>query len=288
MPERPDLEYVVPLLAAELVGLELVGVRVHKPVVLRLAVPGDPAAVLSGRRVEAVERVGPFVRFRLTSSDPSALDLVIHPMLAGRFTVAGATARTPADLAVAFSLSDGRELRYRDDRQMGKVYVISRGDEEGVPGLSDIGLDVLDPRVFTFEAFQQVARGRRDQLKAFLLDYAALDCLGNAYADETLWEAGLHPKARVRELAEPELRRLHAAIAAVLTRACDEIARRKPPMDEKLRDFLAVRGRKGQACPRCGATIRVCGMRGHDAYFCPQCQPDRKGRTLVDWRRLPG
>jgi formamidopyrimidine-DNA glycosylase len=67
--------------------------------------------------------------------------------------------------------------------------------------------------------------------------------------------------------------------------ARDEIARREPPLDEKLRDFLKVRNRAGEPCPRCGETIRAAGVHGHDAFFCPICQPDVKGKGLVDWRK---
>ncbi|MEZ4405108.1 MAG: zinc finger domain-containing protein [Polyangiales bacterium] len=76
------------------------------------------------------------------------------------------------------------------------------------------------------------------------------------------------------------------AIVAVLTDARDEIARREPPLDEKVRDFLKVRGRAGQPCARCGATIRSAGVHGHDAEFCPECQPDEGATAIVDWRKL--
>lgn len=281
MPERPDLEYVVPVLRDALRGARLAGFRAPAPVVLRLAVPGDPAAVLVGRAVEDVARRGPFVRLLLDGD----VEIAVHPMLAGRFRVDDAAARAPGDLAVALALEDGRELRYRDDVSMGKFWVLPKGDLARVPGLADIGDDVLS-EAFTRERFRALARKRRDQVKSFLLDHAALDTLGNAYADETLWAARLHPKARVRELSPEQLDTLHDAIVDTLTRARDEIARRKPPTDEKLRDFLNVRGRKGDPCPRCGTRIRTCGLNGHDAYFCPTCQPDVKGRGLVDWRKL--
>src|SRR5207249_7743172 len=120
MPERPDLEYVVPILARELGGRRIVGVRVKKPVVLRLAVPGTPESLLVGRQFGAVTRRAHFVLFALGD-----LEMVVAPMLAGRFLVAPADAKSPADLALACALDDGRELRYRDDVQMGKLYLIA-------------------------------------------------------------------------------------------------------------------------------------------------------------------
>jgi formamidopyrimidine-DNA glycosylase len=286
MPERPDLDYVVPILAREIVGRRIRAVVVDKPVVLRVALR-DPVDVVVGRAITSVRRRAHFVIFALTHVDegePRPLELVFSPMLAGRFTIAAPHARRPADLALTLALDDGRELRYRDDVQMGKVYVVEAGRWDQIPGLSQVGVDVLDRKAFTRARFRALAEKRRDQVKVFLMDKAALDSLGNAYADEVLWEARLHPKAFVRSLSDDELDRLHAAIGKVLGEASAEIARRKPPIDDKVRDFLVVRNRHGAPCPRCGAKIRKAGVHGHDAFYCPECQPDERASAIVDFR----
>ncbi|WP_437829953.1 DNA-formamidopyrimidine glycosylase family protein [Sorangium sp. So ce1153] len=290
MPERPDLEYVVPILARELAGATVTGARVDSPVVLRVLLPERVDALLPGEEIRRVTRRAHAVIFELAGA--RALDLVISPMLAGRFsiTLPGET-RIPTDLAFSLVLADGRELRYRDEVQMGKAYVLGRGEYDKIPGLGRVGLDVLDPRVFTPDAFRAVARGRRDLAKDFLMDKAALDSMGNAYADEVLFEAQIHPKATVKGLSDEELDRMHAAIACVLGGATRTIAQRAPPLDEKLRDFLKVRGRPGQPCPRCGDKLRRASVHGYDAIFCPSCQPeDRKGAAagLRRARREPG
>lgn len=281
VPERPDLDYVVPILDRELRGQSITTVRVPRPVVLRLALRGTPDSLLLGRTFAKVQRRAAFVLFALGD-----VELAVAPMLAGRFSLGAPTDKLPADLAVALGLSDGRELRYRDDVQMGKVWVIGPGDHAQVPGLSAVGIDVLDKRAFTRAAFRTLARTRRDQVKVFLLDKSALDSMGNAYADEVLWHARIHPKTMVRALTDEELDGLHDAIVEVLSSAKKEIARRKPALHEKVRDFLSVRGRHGQPCPRCGTTIRSAGVHGHDADFCPTCQPDRRKGSLVDWRKV--
>jgi formamidopyrimidine-DNA glycosylase len=283
MPERPDLEYVVPILDAELRGRVIADVRLKKPIVLRNALRGEPADVLKGRRFKSVKRRAHFVLFELDHD----IEIAVAPMLAGLFQVAAdAGLKSPADLALGLALDDGRELRYRDDVQMGKVYLIPRGAWEHAPGLAKIGLDVLDPKVFTRERFREMARKRRDQAKVFLMDKTALDELGNAYADEVLFEAKIHPKTMMKALSDAEVDELHDAIVKVLTEARDTIARRKPPIDEKLRDFLKVRNRHGEPCPRCGAKIRRAGVHGHDAFFCPECQPETRKSGIVDWREL--
>jgi formamidopyrimidine-DNA glycosylase len=237
-----------------------------------------------GRVIREVRRRAHFVVLALDGAPP--LEIVVAPMLAGRFALAAPTDRRPADLALTLSLSDGRELRYRDDVQMGKVYVIDAAQEAQVPGLATVGVDVLDAAAFTRDRFRTLARARRDQVKVFLMDKSALDALGNAYADEVLFEAKIHPKTFVRSLPEADLDRLHDAIVKVLGDARDEVAKRKPPIDEKVRDFLKVRNRHGAPCPRCGAKIRKAGVHGHDAFFCPECQPDGRRSALVDFRRV--
>ncbi|MCB9780559.1 MAG: endonuclease VIII [Alphaproteobacteria bacterium] len=287
MPERPDLEHQVPILARELVGRRIEAVEVGIPVVLRVAVEGRVQELLPGHTVVGVRRQLHFVRMALAPPPGAAtLELVVHPMLAGRFQLEPATARVTKDTGLCWTLDDGRSLRYRDREKMGKVYVVPADKAEAVvPGLVPVGLDVLDPAAFTLQAFTALAKQRRDQVRLFLMDKQALDSFGNCYADEALFAAGIHPKARVRELSAAQLSALHGAMVSVLTEARDEIARRDPPLPDKLRDFVKVRNRKGEPCPRCGDTVRAAGVRGHDAFFCPTCQPDDKGRGFVSWRR---
>lgn len=272
MPERPDLDYVVPILDAELRGRAIVGERVRKPVVMRALAPVQGS-------IASVVRRAHFVVF-----DLGAYTLAIAPMLAGRFQLVTPPAKDPADLAVAFELDDGRELRYRDDVQMGKVYLVRAGDP--VPGLTTVGIDVLSP-AFTVDELTRRLKGRREQLKVFLMDKTAIDSFGNAYADETLWEARLHPKRGASSLKAHEIAALHAAMVKVIHDSSAVIQTRRPALDEKLRDFLQVRGRAGDPCSRCGTRIRTTGVRGHDAFFCPVCQPDTQGKGFVDWRKVP-
>ena len=143
------------------------------------------------------------------------------------------------------------------------------------------GIDVLSPE-FTRERFVSLLKRRRDQVRLFLMDKRALDSIGNAYADEILFEAGLHPKTFCRTLSHDDAVALHDAIVKVMQEAVDEVARRAEPIDVKVRDFLKVRLR--DVCPRCGSKVRKAGVRGMDAYFCPHCQPATRS-GLVDWTK---
>jgi formamidopyrimidine-DNA glycosylase len=143
------------------------------------------------------------------------------------------------------------------------------------------GLDVLSPE-FTRERFVSLLKRRRDQVRVFLLDKKALDSLGNAYADEVLFEAGIHPKTWCRSLGHDDAVRLHDAIVSVMRAAVAEVESRGLAIDVKVRDFLKVRLKP--ECPRCGSKIRTAGVKGMDAYFCPKCQPATRA-SLVDWTR---
>jgi formamidopyrimidine-DNA glycosylase len=279
MPELPDLLHVLGKLRQGLRGRRIVGERVREPIVLRFLVRGN-LSLLLGRPLEDVLRHAHFLIFRC-----EGLDLAVNPMLAGRFRLATPGDRDEAALAFALELEASHEppveLRYLDDKKMGKAYLTVAGDWQSIPGLDSAGVDILSPQ-FTAERFASLLRHRRDQVRAFLLDKRALDSLGNAYADEVLFEAGIHPKTWCRSLSHQDADRLHAAIGRVMREAVDEVARRDEPIDVKVRDFLKVRLKT--TCPRCGSKIRTAGVKGMDAYFCPKCQPaTRPG--LVDWTK---
>ena len=274
MPELPDLIYVVGKLREGLLGRHVAAERVKEPVVLRFAVRGN-LSLLLGRSLADVFRKSHFVVFRF-----EGLDLAVNPMLAGRFRLSAPADKDEGTLAFALGFGD-RELRYLDDKVMGKAYLIATDDWKAVPGMQTGGVDLLSPE-FTRERFYSLLKHRRDQVRVFLLDKKALDSLGNAYADEVLFEAGIHPKTFCRSLSHDDAVRLHDAIVKVMTEAVSEVARREEPIDVKVRDFLKVRLK--EICPRCGTKIRTAGVRGMDAYFCPRCQPATRA-GFVDWTR---
>ena len=274
MPELPDLLYVLGALRERLEGRELTSERVREPVVLRYAVRGN-LSLLLGRPLRQVFRKSHFLVFRF-----EGLDLAVNPMLAGRFKLCAPGDKDEASLAFALGFGD-TELRYLDDKSMGKAYLFATDDWKAVAGMQTGGVDVLSP-AFSRERFFSLLKHRRDQVRVFLLDKRALDSIGNAYADEILFEAGIHPKTWCRSLGHDDAVRLHDAIVSVMREAVAEVERRREPIEVKVRDFLKVR-RKEQ-CPRCGSKLRTAGVKGMDAWFCPRCQPaTRPG--LVDWTR---
>jgi formamidopyrimidine-DNA glycosylase len=287
VPELPDLVHVEDELRRALVGKRIAAARTGDPLVLRVMVAEPFPGVLVGRRLEDVARRGHFMRFALEGG----LVLVVNAMLVGRYKLLdpGANGRDkkkdPVSLGLALVFEDGPELQYVDDKRMGKVYVAAAADEATIPVYGKLGVDPLSA-TFTREAFGKLIGKRRDQVRMFLMDKAAIASIGNAYADEILFAAKLHPKTFCNKLAPAEIDALFEAIPRVLTAAIAEIRRRAEPIDVKVRDFLAVRGRDGKPCPACGTTIRAVRVGDGDACFCPTCQPAAR-KLFVDWSKLP-
>ncbi|HTX71571.1 MAG TPA: DNA-formamidopyrimidine glycosylase family protein [Rectinemataceae bacterium] len=288
MPELPDLVHIVRELAPAVRGRIILSAELREPVVLRILMRGEFARLLAGRTILDVMRHGPFLRWSLsgTEGSPEGLDLVMHLMLAGRLRLAEPGEKALPATAFSLHFDDGRILHYGDDKKMGKVYLCPRDSFSAIPGYLSQGVDVTGPD-FTFELFSGLIEKKRCQARVFVMDQSLLSAIGNAYADEILFEAGIHPKATCSTLSADERQALYAAIRSVLAWGVEEVDRAGRPLEDKVRDHMRVRGRAGQPCPRCGTTIRRAGVLGYDAFFCPRCQPDRAGKGFVDWTSLP-
>ncbi len=272
MPEWPDLHVARGRLEAALTGRTITGVRVGDPVVIRAIRPVDE--LLLGRSFRSVRHRGKFMLFEL-----DGVSIVVNPMLSGLFELKPSAARASKDTRLRLGLDDGPELRYRDDTRMGKVYVL-QGDapKVAVPGFAGIGPDA--PLISAAE-FRERARRRGGDVRNLLQDQRVLAGIGNAYADEILWEARLHPKRAVRSLTAGETLGLHVAMQHVLARAVDEVGAGTPPeLGVKVRAHLRVRGRDGTPCPRCGSTIRRTRKGDDETDYCPACQPPPPGQLF--------
>jgi formamidopyrimidine-DNA glycosylase len=277
MPELPDLEVIREVLAPRLAGAGIVAAAVRRPLLLRNLLGGEPAEHLVGRRFAGVRRRGKFLLLEL---DDGAT-LAINPMLAGRLRYGPPLVRDRARDALVLRLSDGQELRYHDAADMGKLYLTR--DLGQIPAFAEQGPDADDPAL-TLDLFRERLRRHTGEIKGILTNQQFIAGIGNAYADEICWRAGIYPFRRRADLSADEIGRLYASMGSVLREAVATLrARVGETIDIEVRDFLAVHGKAGQPCPRCGAAISEVTRERRATHFCRACQP---GLMIAPKRRL--
>jgi len=269
MPELPDLEVIREVLAPRLAGVEIAAAEARRPLVVRNLLGGDPVERLVGRRFTDVGRRGKFLLLPLDDGTT----LVVNPMLAGRIRYGEPLSRHRSRDALVLRLSNGHELRYHDAKDMGKVYLTPLGDLDRVPAFAGQGPEATDPAL-TLEAFRERLRRHRGEIKGVLVNQSFVAGIGNAYADEICWRAGVYPFRRRPSLTEDEVVQLYEAMRAVLAEAIETLRERMgEAIDVEVRDFLAVHGRPGQPCPRCGTLISEVKRERRTTHFCRTCQP---------------
>jgi formamidopyrimidine-DNA glycosylase len=269
MPELPDLEVIKEYLQGVLPSQRIEAVEVLRPLVVRALVADDFAGTLQGKRISRVRRRGKFLLLDLDSGHV----IVVNPMLAGRFFYCRPEERRRAKTFVILHLSGGMDLRYVDPKAMGKTYLAL--DEGLVPGFAGQGPEALDPAL-TSAVFRERLRQRRGEIKGLLTNQAVVAGIGNAYADEILFDAGLYPFRKRPSLSYEDTERLYGSMRSVLSQAILVLRGRVgEDIDVEIRDFLSVHGKGGAPCPRCGTPISEISARGRLTNFCRKCQPGR-------------
>ena len=267
MPEAPDLEIIKDFLNDRLAGKQLSGARVLKPTVLR-SLAGDLNDDISGRSFVQASRRGKFLLLELSQDRR----LVINPMLTGALQYCQAGLRILKKTCLVLDLPDGMQLRYLDDRQMGKVYYIAEDQLSQVPRLEEQGPDVLDG--ISLEEFQSRLKRFHGEIKGVLTRGALVSGIGNAYSDEILFSAGLSPFRKTKSLTKPELQELYEQCPKVVTNAMEVLRTRMgEDIHIKVRDFLQVHNKGGQECPRCGGAITQLTANQRITSYCRKCQP---------------
>ena len=274
MPELPETETIARDLDASVSGHRILSVTVTRPDVLREIDADQFAHRLTGRTITRSWRRAKLVVLDLDSGDR----VVVQP----RFT--GALLLDSGDLpeserrfsTLALCLDDGRRLHYRDIRRLGTVSVMP--EERFARYSASLGVEPLDPAL-SAERLSVLIRGSRQAVKKVLMDQRVVVGIGNIYANEALWRAGIDPSREARLLSVTDSERLHGAIVSVLTESIEargtsfrdyrDASGGKGGFVEK----LAVYGRGGLPCPHCGAKlIATHAIDGRSTVFCARCQ----------------
>ncbi len=280
MPELPEVETIVRDLAGPLTGATIDRFDLRRRDVLRAGADRLPS--LHGARITSVAREGKRIVIA-TDAGRGANDttrIVVHLGMSGRLSMAPAAARLEPHTHLIVSLR-GRvaELRFRDPRRFGGIWLFGTGEGTGqLPYVGALGPDALTISTRTLRGIFQSGR----QIKAVLLDQQRIAGLGNIYADEALFRAGIHPVTPASQLTPASVAALARAIRAVLEAALrfggtTLIDYRRP--DGQAGSYAAhhrVYGREGKPCRRCGTRIVRMLAAGRSSHVCPSCQSKRK------------
>jgi formamidopyrimidine-DNA glycosylase len=274
MPELPETETIARDLDRALAGSRVDGVTVTHADVLR----GITARTLASRAT-ATTIVRAWRRAKLVVIELSSGDrLVVQPRFTGALLVDGGALdeRERRYSTVQLHLADGRTVHYRDIRRLGTVSLMAPGRWAAYERA--LGVEPLDD-AFTATHLSALLRGSRQALKRLLMDQRRIAGIGNIYANEALWRAGVDPSREARTVSARQATELHAAIRALLREAIEA-------RGTSFRDYrdasgerggfsahLAVYGRGGLPCPRCGSRlVDTPAVDGRTTVFCPRCQ----------------
>lgn len=223
---------------------------------------------LEGRAFTDVTRRGKFLIFDLAPGE----HLVFNLMLTGRLQYCPSGEKCGSRLCLRLRFSNGQELRYYDRKRMGRIYRVQGGDFSSIPQFELLGPEATDPAV-DLELFQKRIRRHPGMIKNILTNQRFLAGIGNAYADEILFAAGILPFRRRPSLTSEELANLHRALGEVLAWAEKELKGRVgADIHVEDRDFLRIHGKGGQVCPICGVTISEVTANRRRTNFCRGCQ----------------
>lgn len=282
MPELPEVETVRQSLLDRVVGTQIVDLRVGDfPGVLGSESPEAVLARVRGRQFRDIRRRAKYLFFDL-DDDTS---IMVHLRMTGKLSLVPSGRAELRHQRVAIALNGGRDLRFSDQRKFGRVLHLHPDDAARLD--ARIGIEPLSD-AFTTEWLHAKLRRRTGKIKSVLLDQELIGGLGNIYADEALFLAGIHPERRANDLTLGELARLREAIQGVLVAALA----RKGTTFSSFEDAdgrsggyggkLRVYGKGGRGrCPVCGGPLLRLVVGGRGTSYCPVCQPlaDESSRT---------
>ena len=275
MPELPDVEVYVERLRALSVGQPIQAIRLASPFVLRTVSPAPKDLV--GAKVESVERLGK----RIVIGVDGQRFIVIHLMIAGRLRWKEPNAKLPGKLALAgFDFPNGTLVfTEASGKKRASLHVVA-----GRAALADFDRGGLDVFTASPAQFGERLRSERHTVKRSLTDPTLFDGIGNAYSDEILWAAKQSPFRMTSALTDGEIAALHQACTSQLALWTDrlraEVGDGFPDKVTAFRPEMAVHGKFGEPCPRCGTKVQRIVYADNEANYCPTCQTD--GKLLAD------
>ncbi|MFZ5753928.1 MAG: DNA-formamidopyrimidine glycosylase [Bacillota bacterium] len=273
MPELPEVETVKRSLEPHLIREKITGMDIYYGGIIKEPELPLFRSLIQDKEIKSLGRRGKYLLLNLSED----LTLVVHLRMTGRLTVTDPAQPVDKHTHLIFRLSGGKELRFTDVRKFGLVYLVPTGCWNSIGGLFTLGPEPLEEE-FTLAYLQEKVQHKKTKLKNFLLDQRQIAGIGNIYADEILFEAGLHPERSVETLTAEEVERLYYAIRSRLQAGVEH-------RGTSFRDYvdgtgakggfqneLKAYGREGEPCERCGTQLVRSVVAGRGTVFCPCCQ----------------
>ena len=275
MPELPEVEHVVRALRRTVLGRQIIATETR----LRKLIAPTSASTFNrkvrGSRITGVERRGKFILIEIDSGHV----LVVHLRMTGKFQVLSPDDPLPPHTHAIFYLDDERRLVFRDQRQFGVMKLVAGSRLGKTKGVAELAPEPFSDD-FTVDYLSLVLGRSQRSMKNLLLDQTRVLGLGNIYAAEALFRAGVNPFKTASSLGSRRVERLHQAIRDVLRAAISGSSTRRINLEspngfsfgEVFEDVWQVYEREGQPCFKCGTRIRRIVHGGRSTYWCPRCQ----------------
>ncbi len=281
MPELPEVESLRRILARSLVGRTIVRARVVEKR-LRRTVAADFATRVASHRIVRLSRRAKYLIIELDNAHAGGgAAMIVHLGMSGSLTHRGdgfdAGAFDPRHDHVEFELDDRSRLVYNDPRRFGLIRLVPAAALATAPELKQLGPEPLSA-AFNADYLAGIARGRRAAIKNLIMDQAVVAGIGNIYASEILFRAGVRPTRRAARVSRRELERIVAATAPILRAAIGSRGttfrsyRDSRGRPGRFAARLMVYGREGEPCLVCGSAIRAVVVGQRASFFCPHCQ----------------
>lgn len=274
MPELPEVETVANGVDARVRGQRIVRVWTSgKPQTFK-SPEEEIAESLTGATIERVRRVGKSIVFDLMRAKKRAPQFLVHLGMTGRLLVSQPDAPLAPHTHAVLTLADKREIRFVDPRRFGRLSIVPLAGKDG-EGYTGPG---KEPTTISADEFAQLFKGRKLAIKAALLNQSILHGVGNIYADEALFRAGIRPRRAAGRLTRDELNRLHLALQQVLVKAIQLGGSSVSDYVDAdgVRGFFQlehkVYGRAGEKCTVCKTPLKKLTVGGRTTVYCPHCQ----------------
>jgi formamidopyrimidine-DNA glycosylase len=280
MPELPEVEHVVRSLRRAVLGQIIVAAEIRLP---KLVAPTSSSTFnrkIKGSRISAISRRGKFILIELKKpSESKSQVLVVHLRMTGKFMVLRPDDDLPKHAHAVFYLDDERRLVFNDQRQFGVMRLLAAARVPQMKGIEQLAPEPFS-QDFSIAYFKQTLARSRRTLKTLLLDQTRVLGLGNIYASEALFRAGINPFVIASELSTRRVPRLHQGVRDVLRAAISGNSSRRLNLEsaevfsygEAFGKVWQVYDREGKPCYKCGTPIRRLNHAGRSTYWCPRCQ----------------